>query len=582
MSMSGEWEEQIRAALGEIPCELVIRDVDIVLCGAGKVAKGDIAVHRGTIVGMLEHYEAQREMDGEGMYALPGFIDGHIHLESSMLTFCEFSKLAVPHGTTALVCDPHEIANVCGLSGIEELMREAASVPLSVFFTAPSCVPATPLETSGARLDASQLEPLIVRDEVVGLAELMNMAGAIHRDPEVMLKVRAARRVHKRVDGHCPLLSGKQLNAYMMAGPSSDHESTLPEEALEKLEKGMWVMIREGSVSKNMEEVLGGLLDAHVDMRRCMLVSDDRHPLDIRKRGYFEGVLTRAIEMGVEPVEAVAMVSLNPAQYFNLDGFGEIAVGKRADIVLTDGLEDISIQRVLVGGKEVASNGKMLADVPSYRFSPALRDTVRLPPLTESSFAVRTHAEDTTRVRVIGVLEDSLITESLRWELPVVDGEIREDVDADVLRIAVVHRHGKTDSIGLGFVRGFGLNGGTIGSTVAHDSHNLVLVGARKRDMLVAAQHLASVGGGFVAVRDGDVVASLQLELAGLMTTASSEEVSTGLDELHRVVAGWGCPLSSPFMTLSFMCLPPIPHLKLTDVGLVEDFSLVSLEVSSL
>ncbi|MHC1596838.1 MAG: adenine deaminase [Methermicoccaceae archaeon] len=581
--MRHAWAEQIDAAAGKAVCELAIRDANIVLCGAGKIVKGDIAVHDGTIVGMLDHYEAETEIDAAGMYALAGFIDGHIHIESSMLTFGEFSRLAVPHGTTAVVCDPHEMANVSGLQGIYELMSEAESVPLSAFFTASSCVPATPLEVSGARLDAPKIGELLEREEVVGLAEVMNMAGAINHDREVMLKVEAAAQHRKVVDGHCPLLGGKELNAYMVAGPRSDHECTLPDEGVEKLEKGMWVMVREGSASKNMDAVLGGLLDANVSLRKCMLVSDDRHPSDIQTNGYFEGVLARAVEMGVEPVDAVAMVSLNPAQYFSLARYGELAVGNRADIVLSESLETPSAKHVLIGGKMVASDGKMLVDIPRYAFPPALKHTVRLPKLTESSFAVRTGTKGRARVRVIGATDGSLITESLREELSVVDGEVREDVDADVLRIAVVHRHGRGGGIGLGFVRGFGLNGGTIGSTVAHDSHNLVLVGAHKRDMLVAAKHLESIGGGFVAVREGKVVASLQLELAGLMTTTSADEVIEHLEHLHRVVAGWGCPLSSPFMTLSFMCLPPIPHLKLTDMGLVEDLSPVQLEeISSL
>ncbi|MHC1601600.1 MAG: adenine deaminase [Methermicoccaceae archaeon] len=579
--MNKVWTEQIDAAAGKTACELAIRDANIVLCGAGKIVKGDIAVHKGTIVGMFDHYEADTEIDASGMYALPAFIDGHIHLESSMLTFREFSMLAVPHGTTTVVCDPHEMANVSGLRGIYELMAEAKNVPLSAFFTASSCVPATALEVSGAKLGAVQIRELLEREEVVGLAELMNMAGAVNHDSEVMLKVDAARQKRKVVDGHCPLLSGRELNAYLMAGPRSDHECTLPQEAVEKLKKGMWVMAREGSASKNMEAVLEGLLDANVSLRKCMFVSDDRHPSDIQNNGYFEGVLARAIEMGVAPVDAVAMVSLNPAQYFRLADYGEIAVGKRADILLCEQLEAPSVKQVLIEGVCVASDGKMLVDVPSHEFPPALKRTVRLPELTEDSFTVSTQSEGVARVKTIGAIGNSLITESLKVELPVRDGEVCEDVDADVLRIAVVHRHGKGGGIGLGFIKGFGLNGGTIGSTVAHDSHNLVLVGAHKKDMLVAAQQLGALGGGFVAVHNEKVMASLPLELAGLMTTASSDEVIRGLEELHRVVAGWGCPLSSPFMTLSFMCLPPIPYLKLTDMGLVEDFSLVPLEETS-
>ena len=558
-------DELRMAALGEIECDMVIRDGELFLPTC-EFVKGDVAVHKGVIVGLFDDYEGKVEVDADGMWVSPGFIDAHLHVESTCLTLCEFSKLAVPRGTTTVVCDPHEVANVSGIFGISELMMEAKGLPLSVFFTIPSCVPASPFETGGAELGLKEVKQLLCCDEVVALGEVMNFPALVGGDKKLMDKVQTAHRV----DGHAPLLGGKELSAYILLGPKSDHECTTSDEALEKLRKGMWVMVREGSSAKNLD-ILEGILDEGLSLSRCMLVSDDRDPRDLKK-GYFDEILKRVVEMGVEPGDALSMITTNPANYFRIDG--HLEVGARADLVMLS--EDFCVHEVIKDGKVVAEDGKLIVSPKKYSFDESLKKSINVPVLDEDMFKVRVDLDGEVCVRVIGVREGSLITESLRYPLSVENGEIMEDVDRDVLRIAVIERHKGSGRVALGFIHGFGLQSGAFGSSVAHDSHNIVVVGVNPRDMMRVVDRIHQMQGGWV-VCDGDEVASLRLEICGLMTASPYEEVVKGIERIESELMERGVEISSPFMTLSFVSLSPIPHLKLTDMGLVEDFTPVPL-----
>lgn len=496
-----------------------------------------------------------REVDEEFKnYILPGFIDAHIHIESSMLTPSRFAEAVVPHGTTAVVADPHEIANVLGISGINYMMNDASTVPLRFFFTAPSCVPATPFETSGAVLGPEEIEELLQLDDVVALGEMMNFPGVVGEDPIVLEKIRLAHQHSKPVDGHAPLLSGADLCKYIGTGISTDHECSVLAEAMEKKRLGMKIMIREGSSAKNLEELwsVGG----------DFLVSDDRHPEDLLQ-GHLNQTLKKAIQLGVDPVEAIRMVTVNPATHYHLDT-GSLSPGKKADLIVVDDLENFNVKKVLINGELVAREGKALFNV-----NPIMTEnTFHLPTIKPSDFEINPRSTGNTTVRVIKVVEGQLLTEESEANLEVVDGTLKADLEQDVLKIAVVERYGN-NHIANGFVNGFGIDKGAIASSVAHDSHNIIVVGTSSEDMAVAVNTLRNNRGGLVAVRDDDIY-SLKLPIAGLMSTMGAEEVSIQMNQLHEVVKDMGCKLVSPFMTMSFMALLVIPQLKISDQGLFD------------
>ncbi|OPX60498.1 MAG: cryptic adenine deaminase [Methanobacterium sp. PtaB.Bin024] len=504
-----------------------------------------------------------REIGGEYPgYILPGFIDSHIHIESSMLTPSRFAEAVVPHGTTAVVADPHEIANVLGVEGIKYMMKDAATTPLQVFFTAPSCVPATPFETSGASLYPDDIDTLMNNDWVVALGEMMNFPGVIRKDPEVLEKIKIAQHHLKPVDGHAPLLSGKDLCDYIGAGISTDHECTHLAEAQEKKGLGMKIMIREGSSAHNMEEL--------VSVGGEFLVSDDRHPEDLLN-GHMDQTLKKTVELGMDPVDALKMVTLNPANHYHLN-CGALKPGFPADMVLVDDLENFNVEKVWIKGKLVSQNGN-----PLFQVDPLpLKSTFRVKPKKASDFEVHSSHEE-EKVRVIEVVEGQLLTKETEAVLRVVDGHLQADAGKDILKIAVVERYGH-DNVSNAFIHGFGLKKGAIASSVAHDSHNIVVVGKGSLDMAEAVNMLSKNNGGIVVVSDGDCY-SLELPIAGLMSTERAEDVSSQLNQLHEAVRDMGCKLASPFMTMSFMALLVIPKLKISDKGLfdVESFQFVDV-----
>jgi len=557
-------EERIRAASGEGEVDLLIKNGRVVNVFSGEIEKKDVAIFDGVVVGFGD-YEAKKSIDVKGDFICPGLIDGHVHIESSMVTIPEFARAVLPHGTTTVVIDPHEIANVLGIEGIRFMADSARAIPLNVFIMLPSCVPATSMETSGANLKANDLKPLFKEPWTIGLAEIMNFPGVIYRDPEVLKKIEMAKG--KRIDGHAPGLSGKGLYAYLSAGIRSDHECTSLKEAKEKLKNGMWIMVREGTTARNLKDLLP--LVTAKNSRRFFFVTDDRHPKELLQEGHIDSMVREAIRRGLDPILAIQMATLNTAEYFRLDDIGAIAPGYRADIITFDHLGRFRIKKVFKDGRLVVEEGKMIPPSVRENRSPSTikRKELRIKPLRKDGLLLRSNQ---SLAKVIQLIPDQIITKKMIKRVVLRDGIAYPDMKEDILKIAVVERHCATGNVGIGFVRGFGLKRGAIGSTVAHDSHNLVIVGTNDQDMLRVVETIRKMGGGLAVVSEEKVLASLSLPIAGLMAEVSDREVHRSLEKLHQTARSLGCKLPDPFMTLSFLSLPVIPELKLTDKGLVD------------
>lgn len=559
----------IAVARGEEPADLWLKNAQVVNVLSAEIHPADVAIYGGHVVGFGQ-YEARQTIDLEGRYLCPGFIDGHVHLESSMVQPSEFARAVVPHGTTTVVTDPHEIANVLGLDGVRYILEASEGLPLTVYVMLPSCVPATHMETAGAELSAADLATLLDHPRVLGLAEMMNFPGVLFRVPEVLEKIGIAGQ--RPVDGHAPGLSGKDLNAYVAAGVHSDHECTTLDEAREKLRRGMHIFIREGTTARNLRDLLPLVTPANA--RRCSFVTDDRHPEDLLSEGHIDDLVRKAVAQGLDPVIAVQIASINTAEYFGLRNVGAIAPGYRADLLVVDDLERFSVAQVFTAGQLVAEEDRFLPSSTELPQVP-LESTMRLD-LGALDFTV---AAGEGPAKVIGVIPEQVITEKLSAQLPVKDGQAVADPDHDLLKMAVVERHRNTGHVGLGFVKGFGLRKGAIASSVAHDSHNIVVVGANDADMRAAVEVVAEMGGGQVVVADGQVKARLPLPIAGLMSDQPLEKVRDCIETLTAAAQELGCALPDPLMTMSFLALPVIPILKLTDKGLVdvEQFAIVPL-----
>jgi adenine deaminase len=560
-------EELIAAARGEVEVDLLLEGADLVNTLSGEVYRSDVAIYGGAIVG-FDTPSAKETLDLSGKVLAPGFIDGHVHLESAMVTVPEYARAVVPRGTTTVVADPHEIANVLGAEGIRYVLNSARLSPLSVYLMLPSCVPATGMESSGASLDAEALSNLIGEEGVLGIGEVMNYPGVLFRDPAVLAKIGLAggRRFdgsRPRVDGHAPLLSGMDLSAYVAAGIESDHESTSIEEAEEKLRSGLWIMIREGTAAKNLDDLLPLVND--VNSRRVLFVSDDRHPSDILREGHIDSMVRRAVGAGLDPVVAITIASQNAAERFGLRNLGAIAPGRRADIVVLDDLDSLKVEQVLKEGAVVAEGGRLL--VPIGKAIRPRSSSMKVGEIDPGSFEMKAEGEF---ARVIGVVRGQIITRSLRSRPKVEGGKVVADPDRDLLVMAVVERHRGTGNVGLGLVSGFGLARGAIATSVAHDSHNIAAVGTSPVEIYRAVLKVLEMNGGLVVVDGGVVTASLPLPIAGLLSDRSMEEVAEKIEEVAVAAKDLGSALEDPFMTLSFLCLPVIPELKLTDKGLVD------------
>jgi adenine deaminase len=567
-----EREKLVRIARGDQPAAVLLKNVNLVNTFTGEVYRTEIAIRRSRIVGLGEGYEAETVIDLDGRYVAPGYIDAHVHIESSMCIPREFAKAVIPRGVTSVVTDPHEIANVLGLEGISFMLDQAKYGPLSMYVMASSCVPATHMETTGATLEAHDIEHLRGDPWVLGLAEMMNYPGVVFGDKIVLDKLEAFEG--SIIDGHCPGMTGKPLNAYVAAGIMSDHECTTVEEAREKLRLGMTLFIREATNAHNLLALLPVI--THGNSHRICFCTDDRQPADLLDQGSIDYMVRTAIENGVDPVRAIQMGTINIANYFGLRDRGGITPGGRADFFIFSDLNNPVAEQVYRGGYLVAEHGEMLP-IQEPRRPIQLRSTVNVR-WEMVDFAIPV---ETAQVRVIGSIPDQLVTEHRIEDVKQVDGCAVSDPERDILKMAVIERHRAGGHMGKGFIQGIGLKRGAIAGTVAHDHHNLVVIGVDDESMMVAARAVADMGGGLVAVDGGEVIAQLPLPVAGRLSDRPIAEVRAAMDELLGAARRLGSPLHDPFMAMSFMALEVIPHLKLTDAGLidVDQFKAVDLFV---
>ena len=552
-------DRRIDQGRGLIPADLVLKGGRMFDLITGELVQTDVAICGDTIVGTFGSYHGTREVDVTGKVLVPGFIDTHLHIESALVTPFEFDRCVTPRGVTTAICDPHEIANVCGLTGIHYFLEASARTLMDIRVQLSSCVPSTHMETTGARLEAADLIPLMDHPRVIGLAEFMNYPGVLMKDPGCLAKLAGFDGRH--IDGHAPLLRGRDLNGYIAAGIRTEHEATTAEEGLEKLRKGMRVLIREGSVSKDLHALAPLLTERHSPY--LCLCTDDRNPLDIAEHGHLDWIIRTAIALGAPPLAVYRAASLSAAEAFGLKDRGLIAPGKRADIAVIDDLQGCHVTQVFAGGVEVTDAAFAARQV----IAPVARHSVKARPVVPADFRTGGNRVETA---VIGIVPGKIITPHLTFDIAPQDGDKRPDLTRDLIKIAVIERHGVNGNIATGFVQGFGLKRGAIASTVCHDHHNIAVVGADYADMALAANRLGQIEGGFVVVDGGKVLAELALPLAGLMSLEPFETVHHALIALRAAARSLGVVLEEPFLQLAFLALPVIPHLKITDHGMVD------------
>lgn len=555
-------KKRIEVALGVRPADLLLKNAKVVSVLSGKIWKTDIAISEKYIAG-FGSYKTKKVVDLKGLYVASGFFDSHMHLESTFLTPAEFAKTVVPMGTTGVVIDPHEIANVMGLDGIHYMLKASKGLPLDIYMMLPSCVPATNLDTSGARLTADDLEFLSRQEQVLGLGEMMNYPGVLERKKEVLDKLRIRNLV--RIDGHAPGLSGKDLNAYILGNIRSDHECTTASEALEKLNAGLHIMIREGTCAQNLEELVS--IITPVSANRCLFCTDDKEPGDLASQGHINYIVKKAIRLGLDPVIALMIASANAADYFRLPvRQGAVATGYKADLVVFDDLKRLNIRKVLKDGEVVAEDGEMTVKIRAS-YEPYLRGSVNAGKMGKGTFTILAKGG---RARVIELVPGQIFARGRVMEPARLGREVVSDTKRDILKLAVVERHHASGNVGLGLVKGFGLKKGAIASSVAHDSHNIIVAGVSDGDMLAAVDRIVENQGGMVVVAGRKVLADLPLPIAGLMSSKPAVDVIDGMRQLKSAAKKLGCKVENPFQALSFLCLPVIPELKLTDKGLVD------------
>lgn len=549
---------------------LLLKNGTVVNCFIDALEKSDVLIEDGKIVGVGDYSAAAADVmeDVSGKIICPGFIDGHIHIESSMLQPAEFARVCLPHGTTSIMADPHEVANVAGLSGIMYMLGASEGIPLCVYLMIPSCVPATPFDEAGAVLKAENIRGLFASERVLGLGEMMNFPGVLANDPDVMRKIDEALKRRLIVNGHAPLLTGEALDRYISAGIFDDHESSSLAEAQERVRKGQWVMIRQGTVARN--------LDALMDMfdepwnRRCLLVTDDKHPADLMKAGHIDGIIRTAIRAGKSPLAAIRMASLQAAQCFGIRNKGAVAPGHRADLLVLNDLESVDIRDVYCGGVKTVSEGGVIPfEKPFIRADiwKTVRNSFYLDPLNAGDFMVEPRG---SRCRVIRILPGQLITKEWIADMDL-DSANGIDTGRDILKLAVVERHMNSGHIGLGYVNGLGLKRGAIASSVSHDSHNLIIVGADHGDMAVAANRVREMCGGLAVAENGRIIAEMPLPICGLISKKNAADTAADNEDVRRAVHALGAPEGvEPFMNLAFVSLPVIPDIKMTTHGLVD------------
>lgn len=567
--------ERISAACGRKKAQLVLKHAKIINVFTENIEEGDVAVEDGVIVGIGE-YEGIREIDVHGCFVAPGLIDGHIHLESSMASPEEFARMVVPHGTAAVITDPHEIANVAGTAGIRYMLEATAGLDLDVYFMMPSCVPSTGLDEAGAVLHASDLEPFYDDPRVLGLAEMMNSYGVVAGDQECVEKLEVTRKHGKLIDGHAPMLSGKGLNAYITAGVQSDHECSTFEEAKEKVARGQWIMVRQGTAAKNLEKLMP-MFEAPY-YQRAMLVTDDKHAGELGRDGHIDSIIRKAVKLGADPVKAVKMGSLNAAEYFGLKGMGAVAPGYRADLVIFEDLKDFQVKQVYRNGKLVAEDGKLVSNQAGKEHSQKIWDeeiqsrvfhSFHIKPIEKKDLEL---PKTGSKVRVIDLMDHELTTreriEALQETPGLAPGV---DLEKDIVKIAVFERHCGSGHVGLGFLGNYGLKRGAVATSVGHDSHNLVVAGVCDEDMIAAGNRVLENEGGLAIAVDGKIVGELPLTVAGLMSDLPAEEADRKLEEMKAKLGELGIRDGiDGFMTLAFVSLPVIPAIRVNTLGVVD------------
>lgn len=566
----------ISVAAGQQKADTVIKNCSIINVFTGTISEGDIAICGEQIAG-IGQYEGETEIDGTGKFAAPGFIDSHIHIESSYVSPEELGRLLVPHGTSTIIADPHEIVNVCGIRGLDYMMEAAKNTALDIKYMLPSCVPATPFENAGAIINAPEMEEPITRDNILGLGEFMNYPGIINADDTVLEKILLAKKEGKLIDGHCPVVSGNGLSAYTSVGIRNDHECTTIEEMQDRLERGMYVLMRQGSACHNLRTLVKGVTEKN--SRRCLLCSDDRQPKTILSEGHLDNHLRICAEEGMNPITAITMATLNAAECFRLHDRGAIAPGYRADIVLLEDLTDFEVTHVWIAGKLTAQNGRYLPETIPYDIS-KVKGSVIVKDFSKERFKMHLASN---RVHCIEIVPGGVVTKKTTAEIKLdANGEFVYDSKQDIVKIAVIERHKGTGNVACGFLKNYGIKAGAIALTVAHDSHNIIVVGTSDEEMEFAVEHLIAQEGGVILVKDGKIVESMPLPIAGLMTNESGQWVDEKLQSIHeKAFTHLGISGEvEPVMTLCFMSLPVIPELKLTDMGLfdVTTFNFIPVE----
>lgn len=569
-------KKRIDVAAKRIPADLVIKNGQVINVFTREIIKEDIAIVDGSIVGTGE-FEGYETVDVSGQFVVPGFIDGHVHIESAMVTPSEFSNVVLPHGVTTIVADPHEIANVSGTDGIDFMLEASEGIPLEVLLMLPSCVPATPFENSGATLEPADLEPYYSHPRVIGLGEVMDYPSVLFKDDKMLDKIMDASVKEKHVDGHASAIDADGINIYMAAGIQTDHECVTAEEALVRLRKGMYVMLREGSAAKDLVTLLKAVTEYNA--RRCLFVTDDKHLDEIIDEGSIDFNVKTAIREGVDPLLAIQMATLNAAECFGLKTKGAIAPGFEADFILLKDLETVDISQVYKGGKLVAENGEVIQVAGSITPPSIITDSVHINPISREDLKVM--MTEGNMANIIEIRPKMILTKHIIEEVDVKDGYFQPSVAKDQLKIVVIERHYQTGNIGLGIIKGLGIKNGAIASTVAHDSHNIVAAGTNDEDLLKAIQLTADMRGGLVVVEKGKLLVSLPLPVAGLMSNLETKVVNERIQDLNYALAKIGCTMEfNPFITLAFLALPVIPELKLTDKGLFDVKNSQYLDVS--
>jgi adenine deaminase len=563
----------IDVALGKKPAQLVLRNVRVIHVFTGEIELTNIAIHNGLIAGCGD-YSGMEEIDFHGAYCSPGFIDGHVHIESSMLSPHEFACEVIPKGTTSVIADPHEIANVCGLDGIMYMLESAKQSPIHVYMMIPSCVPATPFETAGARIDVSIIKKLKNHKQILGLGEVMDYPGVISSNPDMLDKIEAMK--NKVIDGHSPMLTGKELNAYVSVGIRTDHEPSTLGELTERLQKGMYVHLREGSQTRNVLDLLPGV--NALNHTRCLFCTDDLHPEDIRKDGHINYNVNLALRYGLDPIWAIRMATSNIASCYQLPMVGAIAPGYHADVIVFDSLEQIHPHHVFINGKLVAKNGKSLFNV-SIPDASVVQQTMHV---DLSNVDLRIPLKQSL-VKVIGLIQNNVTTTSLQMHVPIEDGYFCYPINQDITKLCVFERHTYSGRIGKALVHGYGLLRGAIAMSIAHDSHNIIAIGKNDEDIVACVKELSRIGGGIVMSEYGKVIHSLVLDIAGLMSSRKADYVISSLQTMTISARDMGVSplIVDPFIQVAFLALPVIPELKLTDFGLFDglEFTWTSIEV---